>query len=250
MKLIEADWPAPAHVRALTTTRQGGVSVAPFDTLNLGDHVEDCPQAVAQNRQSLLRYLQLDTPAQWLQQVHGVDVVEAQPDGEVRVADACWSSEPGQPCIVMTADCLPVCFTDRQGSRVAVAHAGWRGLCNGVLEQTLQIFDDPSQVIVWLGPAIGLDAFEVGAEVRQQFCERQPEAGAAFRPVAGRSAKWLADIYMLARLRLHNAGVTAVHGGGFCTVHDQARFFSYRRETRTGRMATLIWIDAGSARCE
>ena len=243
MKLIEADWPAPAHIRALTTTRQGGVSEAPFNSLNMGDHVDDAPHAVAANRQQLLATLGLDTPPQWLQQVHGTDVVEALPDGEVRIADACWSEQPGQGCIVMTADCLPVCFTDRTGSRVAAAHAGWRGLCNGVLENTLAQFADPAEVMVWLGPAIGLDAFEVGEEVREQFCRRQASAAAAFRPVPGKDGKWLADIYQLARLRLQAAGVNSIHGGGFCTFTDSARFFSYRREARTGRMATLIWID-------
>lgn len=242
MKIIEADWPAPAHIRALTTTRQGGVSAAPFDSLNLGDHVDDCPAAVAQNRQRLLAANGLTAPPQWLQQVHGTDVVEARPDGIIRTADACWSDLPGQGCIVMTADCLPVCFTDRSGSRVATAHAGWRGLCEGVLENTLAVFDDPAQVMVWLGPAIGLDAFEVGGEVREQFCARQPQAEAAFRPVIGSADKWLADIYLLARLRLQAAGVSSIHGGGFCTVSDAARFFSYRRAPRTGRMATLIWI--------
>jgi len=243
VKLIEADWPAPAHIRAVTSTRQGGVSEAPFNSLNLGDHVDDAPEAVAANRQQLLTALDLDTPPQWLQQVHGTEVVEARPDGKVRTADACWSDQPGQGCIVMTADCLPVCFTDKAGSRVAVAHAGWRGLCNGILENTLAQFDNPAEVLVWLGPAIGLEAFEVGGEVREQFCARQAVADAAFRPVPSKDDKWLADIYQLARLRLQAAGVKSVHGGGFCTFHDSARFFSYRRESRTGRMATLIWID-------
>jgi len=243
MKWIEADWPAPAHIRALTTTRLGGVSEAPFNSLNLGDHVDDEAAAVAENRQRLMTATGLSLSPQWLQQVHGTEVVKASPEGDVPQADACWSDQPGQGCIVMTADCLPVCFTDRSGSRVAVAHAGWRGLCNGVLEETLAVFDEPAEVVVWLGPAIGLEAFEVGGEVRQQFCDKQASADAAFRPVEGKSDKWLADIYLLARLRLQAAGVNSIHGGGFCTFHDSARFFSYRREQRTGRMATLIWID-------
>lgn len=241
MKLIQADWPAPHHVRAFTTTRAGGVSKAPFNSLNLGDHVGDQSVAVAENRQRLIdAELSTCLPPQWLQQVHGTTVVEAQADGVVPQADACWSDQANQPCIVMTADCLPVCFTDLTGSRVAVAHAGWRGLCDGILEQTLQQFPDPSQVICWLGPAIGPLAFEVGPEVRDQFCAVQAEADIAFR--AADNGKWLADLYQLARLRLQTEGAHSVHGGGLCTLNDPSRFFSYRREQQTGRMATVIWL--------
>jgi len=241
MKLIQADWPAPSHIHALTSTRQGGVSVAPYDSLNLGDHVGDQPAAVAQNRDLLLASQGLQRRPQWLQQVHGTVLVEARDDGAVPQADACWSDQPGQACIVMTADCLPVLFTDRQGTKVAAAHAGWRGLADGILEQSLQVFDDPAEVLVWLGPAIGQDAFEVGEEVRQRFCDLLPRSEAAFVP-GEREGKWQADIYQLARLRLQRAGVRRIHGGGFCTFSDSARFFSYRRQAQTGRLASMIWI--------
>ncbi|MBY4675530.1 peptidoglycan editing factor PgeF [Marinobacterium arenosum] len=247
MKLIQADWPAPAHIKAVTSTRQGGVSLAPYDSLNLGDHVGDNPAHVADNRHRLVSTLGLTQSPQWLEQVHGIDLVEARADGQLRSADACWSERAGQACVVMTADCLPVFFTDKQGSKVAVAHAGWRGLCDGVLENTLAVFAEPAEVLVWLGPAIGPDAFEVGDEVRQKFCDRQASADAAFRPVvdeSGQPDKWLADLYLLARLRLQRAGVRSIHGGGFCTYHDSARFFSYRRDGQTGRMASLIWIES------
>ncbi len=242
MKLIQADWPAPAHVRALASTRQGGVSGVPWHSLNLGDHVSDDPAAVADNRQALLSHLGLTRSPQWLQQVHGTTVVQARADGQVREADACWTAEPGLACIVMTADCLPVLFTDRQGTQVAAAHAGWRGLVDGVLESTLRQFVDPAEVLVWLGPAIGPLAFEVGEEVRTRFCSELAASDAAFRP-GTQPGKWLADLYQLARLRLQRAGVRQIHGGGFCTLHDSARFFSYRRDGQTGRMASLIWID-------
>lgn len=245
MTRIFADWAAPANVHALTTTRKGGVSVAPYAGLNLGDHVADDPAAVATNRQQLIDELGLQTPPQWLQQVHGVQVVQAQPDGQVPEADACWSDQAGQACIVMTADCLPVFFTDRQGSKVAVAHAGWRGLADGILEQTLNCFANPADVLCWLGPAIGPDAFEVGGEVRAQFCAQLPASEQAFKPVVGKEAedKWLADIYQLARLRLNAAGVTAISGGDHCTFSNADNFYSYRRDGVTGRMASIIWLD-------
>ncbi|WP_027857396.1 peptidoglycan editing factor PgeF [Marinobacterium jannaschii] len=241
MKLIQADWPAPAHIHALASTRQGGVSTAPYDSLNLGDHVGDQPVAVAQNRDLLLASQGLHRRPQWLQQVHGTTLVKASDDGSVPQADACWSDQPGQACIVMTADCLPVLFTDRLGTKVAAAHAGWRGLAEGILEQTLQIFADPAEVMVWLGPAIGQAAFEVGDEVRERFCELLPRSEAAFIP-GERAGKWQADICQLARLRLQRAGVRQIHGGGFCTYADSARFFSYRRQAQTGRLASMIWI--------
>lgn len=249
LPLLPADWPAPAHVHAVVTTRAGGASLPPFDSLNLGTHVGDDPVAVAENRDRLLDALCAIAPAeapQWLNQVHGTTVVEAEPDAARRSAwvpdaDAVATSRPGLPCVVMTADCLPVFFTDATGSRVAVAHAGWRGLCDGVLEATLATFPDPAAVMAWLGPAIGPDAFEVGGEVREAFLQRHAGAAAHFRasPNAGR---WLADIYGLARLRLAAAGIGSVHGGGLCTVSDPGRFFSYRRDGRTGRLASVIWI--------
>ncbi|WP_432697515.1 peptidoglycan editing factor PgeF [Marinobacterium sp. YM272] len=244
MKLIRADWDAPEHIHALTTTRLDGLSQAPFDGLNLGDHVGDQPASVAKNRQMLLKALGLSSAPQWLSQVHGIRIVEAQPDGQVREADGCWSATPGQACVVMTADCLPVLITDRKGTRVAAAHAGWRGLASGVLEATLAHFPDPEDLLVWIGPAIGPLAFEVGGEVREAFVRALPACEAAFKVSPTDSTKWLADIYQLARLRLQAAGVKEVTGGDFCTFTESDYFYSYRRDGQTGRMASLIWIDA------
>ena len=233
------DWPAPAGVKACVTTRAGGVSLTPFDSLNLGDHVDDNPEAVAENRRRLTDHFSIQ-PA-WLQPVHGVVVSNADP-GRVVTADASWTATPGIACTAMTADCLPALFCDRAGSRVAAAHAGWRGLAAGILEATLDSLAVPAdEVLVWLGPAIGPQAFEVGPEVRQTFVEQLPEAAKAFVP-SQNAGKFMADIYELARLRLAVRGVTAVYGGGFCTVTDP-RFFSYRRSPRTGRFASLVWLE-------
>ncbi|WP_283189149.1 peptidoglycan editing factor PgeF [Pseudomonas sp. PMCC200344] len=233
------DWPAPAGVKACVTTRAGGVSLAPFDSLNLGDHVDDSPEAVVENRRRLTDHFSIQ-PA-WLKQVHGIAVAHADPS-LTATADASWTSTPGIACTAMTADCLPALFCDRAGTRVAAAHAGWRGLAAGVLEATLDTLAvPPEEVLVWLGPAIGPQAFEVGPEVRETFVEQLPEAATAFEPSAN-AGKFMADIYELARLRLAAHGVTAVYGGGFCTVTDP-RFFSYRRSPRTGRFASLVWLE-------
>ena len=238
MNWLTPDWPAPASVRACVTTREGGVSEAPFDSLNLGDHVDDRLEAVAENRRRLTDHFSIK-PA-WLQQVHGIAVAQADP-GIVATADASWTATPGIACAAMTADCLPALFCNRAGTRVAAAHAGWRGLAAGVLEATLDTLDVPAEdVLVWLGPAIGPKAFEVGPEVREVFINQLPEAAEAFVP-SNNAGKFMADIYLLARLRLAERGVTAVYGGGFCTVTDP-RFFSYRRAARTGRFASLVWL--------
>lgn len=235
---LTPDWPAPARVRACVTTRADGVSLPPYDSFNLGDHVDDDPAAVASNRLKLTTTLGCQ-PA-WLSQVHGIRVVEADPT-RVEAADASWSQTPGIASLVMTADCLPALFCNRDGTRVAAAHAGWRGLVNGVLEATLDALATPSdQILVWLGPAIGPDAFEVGPEVRDAFTAQHAEADAAFRTSAN-AGRYLADIYALARIRLAARGITAVYGGGFCTVSDP-RFYSYRRASRTGRFASLVWL--------
>ncbi|MDH0143059.1 peptidoglycan editing factor PgeF [Aquipseudomonas alcaligenes] len=235
---LTPDWPAPASVRACVTTRAGGVSLAPFDSLNLGDHVEDAPLAVAANRQVLVDVLGC-RPA-WLQQVHSADVVEA--DSRcVPTADASWTATPGTACAVLTADCLPALFCDRAGTRVAAAHAGWRGLAGGVLENTVAALGiEPAELLVWLGPAIGPQSFEVGAEVREAFVAVHTEAQRAFVPSAN-AGKFMADLYALARIRLAASGVNAVYGGGLDTFSDP-RFFSYRRAARTGRFASLVWI--------
>ncbi|MFC4864511.1 peptidoglycan editing factor PgeF [Pseudomonas sp. MAHUQ-62] len=235
---LTPDWPASARVNACVTTREGGFSQSPYEGLNLGSHVGDDPQAVEQNR--LLLMSSLGCRPAWLSQVHGVQVSRADP-ARVDEADASWTDEPGVASAVLTADCLPALFCDRAGTRVAAAHAGWRGLANGVLEATLDALAlSPEEVLVWLGPAIGPAAFEVGPEVREAFVANHQEAGQAFRPSAN-AGKFMADIYQLARIRLAARGVHAVYGGGFCTVSDP-RFYSYRRASRTGRFASLVWL--------
>ena len=231
------DWPAPATVRAMQTTRRGGCSVAPWDSLNLGDHVGDDPSHVLANRARLRSRLPGE-PA-WLKQV-----VEAMPDvSPVIEADAAFARQSGAVCVVMTADCLPVLFCNRAGTVVAAAHAGWRGLQAGVLEATIAAMAvAPGELLAWLGPAIGPARFEVGDEVRAAFIGSNPDAAEAFVPSS--PGKWLADIYLLATHRLRAAGLTSIHGGGLCTVSDGERYFSYRRDGVTGRMATLIWLAA------
>ncbi|NBA96427.1 peptidoglycan editing factor PgeF [Pseudomonas sp. R5(2019)] len=237
--LLIPDWPAPVGVKACVSTRAGGVSLAPFDSFNLGDHVGDEPAAVAHNRRRLTDTFAI-SPA-WLKQVHGVVVADADP-GVIAEADASWTATPGIACTVMTADCLPALFCDKTGSRVGAAHAGWRGLAAGVLEATVERLGvAPDQVMVWLGPAIGPMAFEVGPEVREAFIGPHPQTEHAFVPSVN-AGRFMADIYELARLRLAAIGVTAVYGGGYCTVTDP-RFFSYRRAACTGRFASLVWLD-------
>jgi YfiH family protein len=237
---IRPDWPCPVGVRAVSTTRHGGTSLAPYASLNLGDHVGDDPGYVAKNRQLLEQRLLLPSEPVWLQQVHGRRVIEAGVDTDKR-ADAAWTMQAGSVCAVMTADCLPVLFCDRQGTRVAAVHAGWRGLAAGVLEATVdRLAARAEDLMAWMGPAIGPRAFEVGDDVRQVFVDHDPNAAAAFEPIG--EGHWLADIYRLARQRLGSCGITRVFGGGFCTWSDRERFFSYRRDKVTGRMASLIWL--------
>ncbi|MEW7865899.1 peptidoglycan editing factor PgeF [Aeromonas diversa] len=241
---IQPDWPAPARVRALSTTRAGGLSVGAFTGLNLGDHVGDDPATVLANRALLQQEASIPGRIPWLTQVHGTAVHQAgTPFTTAPEADAACAHQARQPCAVMTADCLPVLFCDRAGTVVAAAHAGWRGLHAGVLEETLNAMGcEPAEVLAWMGPAIGPNAFEVGPEVRDAFLADQAEAVAAFTP-SPNVGKWLADIYALARLRLARAGVSAVYGGEHCTVSDPARFYSYRRDSQTGRMVSLIWLE-------
>lgn len=233
------DWPAPANVRALATTRHGGVSVTPYASLNLGGHVGDDPLAVAANR-ARLREMLPSEPV-WLNQVHGAGIVNAAQAEGVPQADGSYSRKPGTVCAVLTADCLPVLLCDRAGTVVAAAHAGWRGLANGVVEAAVQSMAvDTGDILAWLGPAIGPEAFEVGGEVREAFMRLAPEAELAFQP--HKDGKWLADIFLLARQRLARVGVSRVFGGGECTCRDRERFYSYRREGATGRMGSLIWL--------
>lgn len=236
--MILPDWPAPAHVRSLMTTREAGASGAPWASFNLGDHVGDAPACVAANRARLRA--QLPAEPGWLRQVHSARVVELGGDTNPE-ADASFTRQAGQVCAVLTADCLPVLFCDRAGSVVAAAHAGWRGLAGGVLEATVAAMQvDPGAILAWMGAAIGPQAFEVGDEVRTIFVGQHPEAASAFVPHG--PGKWLADIYRLARIRLNAAGVEAVYGGGRCTFGEADVFFSYRRDGVTGRMASLVWL--------
>ncbi|CAI1758675.1 Laccase domain protein yfiH [Serratia quinivorans] len=239
--LILPDWPLPAGVKACSTTRHGGISLPPYDSLNLGTHVGDDARAVADNRQRLVEGAGLPQMPVWLEQIHGTRVVrlDGQTPADLR-ADAVYSNVPGQVCAVMTADCLPVLFCSQAGDEVAAAHAGWRGLCNGVLEQTLAAFAaEPGRISAWLGPAIGPQQFEVGPEVRAAFIAVDDAAAAAFTP---QGDKFLADIYLLARQRLQRAGIHAIYGGDRCTVSEISHFFSYRRDGITGRLASLIWL--------
>ena len=241
LDFICPDWPAPPNVRAASTTRIGGVSEKPWNGLNLATHVGDEPAHVQRNRELLAQALALPAEPAWLTQVHGTNSCDAAGAPPACEADASYTTTAGQVCVVMTADCLPVLFCNRQGTRVAAAHAGWRGLAGGVLEASVAGFDDPADMLAWLGPAIGPQAFEVGEEVLAAFTNHDPQAAQAF--VANRPGHWLADIYQLAHLRLKAAGVSHIYGGGLCTFADAERFYSFRREPVTGRMASLIWLD-------
>jgi len=241
--LIVPDWPAPRGVRAAVTTRMGGVSARPFDSLNLGAHVGDDATHVEENRRRVARALNLAVEPAWLTQVHGTVVANLDDGPADMPADAAFSTRADRVCALLTADCLPVLICDRSGARVGAAHAGWRGLAAGVVEALVGNFACAGDALMaWLGPAIGPTAFEVGPEVRDCFLAHDPAAGSAF--TRGASERWHADIYRLARQRLGAAGVRAVYGGEHCTHADPARFFSYRRDGRCGRMATLIWRDA------
>jgi hypothetical protein len=252
-RFLEAQWQAPPGVRALVSTRSGGFSTGPWQGLNLGDHVGDDPLAVARNRQRLREALCLPGEPQWLRQVHGTTVVDACADGVSRNGDAAWTDRAGVVCAVLTADCLPVVLVARDGSAVAVAHCGWRGLAAGVLRATVQRFGACAVGLrAWLGPAIGPLAFEVGDEVREAFLDTHGAFGdprmieRAFTRT-GAGGKYLADLYALARATLCAQGVTEVAGGDRCTLSEPECFYSYRREGVTGRMATLAWIDPARA---
>jgi len=246
IELIRPDWPAPAHVRAVSTTRAGGYSSGPYAALNLGPHVGDDPQTVARNRRALNRTLNRNMVPCWLDQVHGPDVVIADAvtatAGEPVAADASMTGEVATACAIMTADCLPVLLTDRGGRFVAAAHGGWRGLVAGILENTVGAFAGqgitPVELIAWLGPAISPGAYEVDAAVAGALRDADR---AALTPAS--PGHWQLDLYGLARLRLAACGVEAVFGGDFCTSAEPERFFSYRRDGVCGRQATLIWLE-------
>jgi polyphenol oxidase len=243
LRPILPDWPAPKAVRAAFSTREGGVSVGLHAGLNLGRSSGDAPAAIAENRRLLAVGLGLPQMPAWLRQVHGTRVVELPHGVDEPEADAAFTTQPGVVVCVQAADCLPVLFCADDASVVAAAHAGWRGLCSGVLESTVAaLLIDASRLIAWLGPAIGSEAFEVGDEVRAAFVAVDPAAAACFRP-GDAPGKHFADLFALARQRLARAGVTRVHGGGVSTHADPTRFYSYRRDGICGRMAALIWID-------
>lgn len=251
--LITPVWPAPANVRTCITTRIGGVSDAPYATNNLGLHVGDDPACVLQNRQTLAQQLQLTHAPQWLEQIHGVKVIHAKTDGLVRTADGSYTNQFGVVCTVMTADCLPIFLCDKQGTQVAVVHCGWRSLAKGICARALQKFSanideiNGDKIIAYLGPAISQAHFEVGVDVLDAFFKsartstQQEQIAAAFIP-GNRPLHFYADIYALARAELQSLGVTAVYGGDYCTYAQDELFFSYRRDGKTGRMASLIWL--------
>jgi len=241
LDIIVPDWPAPPHIRALCTSRSGGVSRGGFASLNLADHVGDVSEHVTENRLRLRQNLHLTGQPQWLHQTHGIEVIDLD-RSRSREGDAAVTSTPNLIAVVLTADCLPVLVCNAEGSEVAAAHAGWRGLLNGVLEQTvLQMHSSAVDLLVWLGPAIGPQQFEVGEEVRQAFMQYSADNAPFFAPT--RPGHYLADLYAIARLRLNKLGINHIYGGEFCTYSDSAAFFSYRRDRNCGRQASLIYIN-------
>lgn len=239
---LTPNWPAPTNVHAACTLRSGGVSAAPYDSFNLAAHVGDDPKAVADNRRLLRSALRLPSEPRWLDQVHSDIVVEASEWSQPKRADASVARDVGQVCVVLTADCLPVLFCSRDGDRVAAAHAGWRGLAAGILDNTVGSLGLPGhELMAWLGPAIGQSAFEVGDDVRVAFLAR--DSGAAHAFAANARGRWQCDLYELARRNLTQLGVREIYGGDYCTYSDADRFFSYRRDGQCGRMATLVWTE-------
>lgn len=245
---IVPDWPASPHVRALVTTRAGGISTGPYASMNLGLRTDDDPAAVAANRTRLLQAL--PQAPRWLAQIHGSVVVDADKLSDelsgVPQADASVARRPGTVCAIMIADCLPILLTDTAGTCVGAAHAGWRGLAGGVIANTVaRMPAPPAELMAWIGPGIGPDAFEVGDDVLAAFCATAPECRTAFRP--HKTGKWLCDLPGLARYALRRAGVARIYGGDLCTYSDPQRFYSHRRDRITGRMAALIWRDPQGA---
>lgn len=241
-------WPAPTWVRAVTTTREGGVSTGPYRSLNLAQYVQDNPEYVALNRLKLsLAYNFQHEPA-WLDQTHSTKVMEIndiamiEENGLGLDADGAWTKLKEVPCVVLSADCLPLLLCDEQGSLVAAVHCGWRGILNGIIENAVKSIKPHAQgkILAWLGPAIGPECFEVGEEVREQFIDHDRQATIAFKPK--QAGKWLGNMYQLAKNRLQQSDVSAIYGGDFCTYTDNERFYSFRRDRNTGRMATLIWL--------
>jgi YfiH family protein len=245
---LTVNWDAPANIHAAMTLRTGGVSRGEFASLNPATHVNDDMNAVMENRAMIKQMLNLPSEPVWLEQIHSnivvqADVMTASPLKDwqsCEKADASFTSQSGVVCAVMTADCLPLLFCSKDGQKIAAIHAGWKGLLAGIITNTVMALET-NELLVWLAPAIGAEKFEVGSEVRELFIAKNPDFAAAFRPHIAQ--KWLADIYQLARIELAGLGITQIYGGEFCTVSDPARFYSYRRDNITGRMATLIWKD-------
>lgn len=245
LKLLNPEWLVPPKVKTLVTTRQGGSSQHPYHSLNLGDHVGDDPKCVLANRALLSHFLPNDPI--WLKQVHGVKV--STPDSRLYEADGIVTNKPNEVLAIMTADCLPVLFSSEYGDVIGAAHAGWRGLCNGVLENTVKEMQmlsgasSPKNILVWLGPAIGPMAFEVGTDVLEAFQDAKiPYPEHSFVAIPNKPGKYLANLYLLARSRLESIGLNQIYGGNYCTVNQEEQFFSYRRDGLTGRFASLIWI--------
>lgn len=242
MDKIIPNWNAPKQIQAFTTVRNGGVSQAPFDSFNLGSHVNDNLADVMKNRELLVEKFQLPQMPLFLNQTHSTKVIRLPYAGTDLEADAVYTNHPNQVCLIMTADCLPALFVSQDGKEIAAAHAGWRGLCDGVLEATVAEFEcEPAQISVWLGPAIGPNAFQVGNEVIEQFCAFDPNAEEAFIEDGSTSGKFLGNLYQIAKQRLNKLGIVNIFGGDHCTYTEKEHFFSYRRDKQTGRMASLIW---------
>ena len=244
MQVINPNWSVPKNIHAFTTTREGGVSLEPYFSFNLGDHVGDNKSAVKTNRTLLVEKFGLPQTPIFLTQTHSTRVLQLPYSGQNLEADAVYTNVPHQVCAVMTADCLPVLFTTASGNEVAAAHAGWRGLCNGVLEETVKYFQaKPEDIIAWFGPAIGPTAFQVGIDVVKQFVAIDEKAKLAFQPDAIEEGKYLGNLYQIATQRLNNLGITQIYGGNHCTFNEKELFFSYRRDNQTGRMASVIWFE-------
>lgn len=241
LEFIKPEWTMPDHIQAYTSTRKGGISPSPYDSLNIANHVDDSSENVKKNRLTLASHLELPADPLWLQQTHSTEVINSQDWYEGIEADAIYCNQSHHVCAIMTADCLPLLVCNESGTEIAAIHAGWRGLADGIIEKTIDRFKDSSDKLhVWLGPAIGPEKFEVGQDVFEAFIQHSDTAEVAFQQTDDNH--YLADIYQLARLRLRQLGIVNLFGGNICTVTETSRFFSYRRDGETGRMVSLIWI--------
>jgi len=240
---IVPDWPLPPHIQAYSTLRQCGFSESPYDSFNLAAHVDDNPEHVQKNRDHLKALLHLPTEPIWIQQTHSTIASVAVPENRGKEADATFTNQPNQVCIVLTADCLPILLCDHKGTKVSAIHAGWRGLFNGIIAETLKKMDcKKTEILAWLGPAIGPTAYEVGNEIRDIFMQSDTLSHSAFTP--SKNGRWMCNLYAIARIQLQKQGIHSIYGGTHCTYSDAHNFFSYRRDgIKTGRMATLIWIN-------